>query len=123
MQKTTRTFSKKYINVIAVAKMIGAISEESQSLATLIKLTGLHHQTIMRWLRELKKNNAVHIEYWAEDPFGRRSIRMWKLGAGDNAPRPLLTDQERRRRYRSKLKGRALLNAFKAIDVVEVEYV
>ena len=68
---------------------------------------GVHLVTASEWLRALKKENVLYIAGWLTDSLGRDTTPVYGLGPGLDIPRRSMTQAERQRRYRQRMKEKA----------------
>lgn len=98
------------INAIAQAQLIRLMLDGTMSCEELAEETGLHYVTVLQYTRELYRAGACHVAGYAEDALGKRSVRLYKIGAARDARRPpRLTSAQRQERYRRRQRDVALL--------------
>lgn len=92
------------VNMTAVsyALMVKNLTHGDMSCEELAEVTGLHSETIYAYTRELHKVGAIYIAKYDKDTLGRHTIKVYKLGAGVDAPRSPLTYAQKKARVRAK---------------------
>jgi len=93
------------INAIAQAQLIKAMLDGTHTCQELAAHTGLHYVTVLQYTRELHAAGAAHICCWEKDSFGRDSIKVYRVGEGEDAKRQKMTASERQARHRSKVRN------------------
>lgn len=73
--------------------------------------TGMRHETVLGWIRALRRQRAIHVSSWVEDSAGRRSTAAYSLGDKPDAKRQPMPAIDIKRRYRQRAKQRAALAA------------
>jgi len=94
---------------LSQAKLIKLLWDGAYTLKELAAETGLHYLTVAEYCRSLQKEGMAHICMWMLDDVGRHSLRVYKLGPGQDAPRQKLSQVERTRRTRAKQKAKQVL--------------
>ena len=88
----------------ALVSMIKELCEGATK-AELEQASGLHTNTIYRWLRAMRAQKVVYIQGWERDARGCNMIPVYKLGDGFDAKRPpRMTPLERTHAYRRRKK-------------------
>lgn len=90
------------VNAITQAHLIKLMLEGKFTCAELAGITRLHYVTVLHYTRELHKAQAAHICMWKKDTKGRDLIKVYKIGAGQDAIRQKMTPAERQQRYRDR---------------------
>ncbi len=101
-----RVFKPIQLNALTVAKLIKMMVSEQHTAQELADGTGLHKQTVYKFLRALVNEGAVHIGAWDKDRMGRDSVPVYTFGPGKNAKRKKMTLRERHERHYAKVKAR-----------------
>jgi hypothetical protein len=65
---------------------------------------GVHLVTAQAWLRTLMDEGTIHVCDWLPDSLGRDAVPVYKLGAGEKAPRRRKTRAQIMREYRQRQK-------------------
>jgi transcription initiation factor IIE alpha subunit len=92
------------VNAMAIGKMLGMLMQEA-SANEISEESGLSVQTVRRYLKELYKNNVIHIADYAEDNRGVRTVKVWAFGDNPDAKKPQrITSKEACAKYRAKMK-------------------
>lgn len=114
--------SKKVsINALALRLVIEALMSHPHTYDDLTEVTGLHHNTLIRWLAPWRKRiddmpRRVRIASWEPDPRGYHTRPAFAWGSERDAPRPKLTGAQRQQRVRDRKKAMALQNAVHQIS-------
>ena len=77
--------------------------------------TGLHIVTTQSYLRALHKEKAVHVIGWLKNSRGADTTKIFKVGAGEDKPRTIMTRAEIAKRYKFKQKLRKRMQREKSI--------
>lgn len=109
------------VNAITNAQLLSKVSEGVFTTNQLSEETGLCIRTIRNYLSAMHKVGVLHIIDWEEDSGGRRSLKVYKLGAGKDMPKPKMSNAETKRRYRLKIKKIKQFEKFNAIKVTQSE--
>lgn len=89
---------------MAIAKMLGMLMQDATA-NELSEESGLSIQTVRRYLKELYKNNVIHIADYTEDNRGIRTVKVWAFGDNPDAKKPQrITSKEACAKYRAKMK-------------------
>ena len=94
-------------NQIKTRALVSMIKElyEGATKAELEQASGLHHNTIYRWMRTMRAQKIVYVQGWERDSRGCNMIPVYKLGDGFDAKRPpRMTPLERTHAYRRRKK-------------------
>lgn len=65
--------------------------------------TGMGHRYMCRLLATLYSKKVIHISGWERDALGRAGVRVYALGQGKDAKKPLKTRQAINRDHRRKV--------------------
>jgi hypothetical protein len=109
------------VNAITNAQLLSKVSEGVFTTHQLSEETGLCIRTIRNYLSAMHKVGVLHITDWEEDTGGRRSLKVYKLGAGKDMPKPRMSNAETRRRYRLKIRKLKQFEKFNASKVTQSE--
>lgn len=90
------------IGALSYANLIKALMAGELTVRELAEETGLHYLTVCYYTRALHKVGAVHIVRWDEDACGRRTAKVFQLGAGKDAKRVKQTDAQRQASLRAR---------------------
>lgn len=92
------------LNAISFAKMLSMLMQEA-TVDELSEESGLAVNTVRRYLKELYKNNIIHIADYTEDNRGIRTVKVWAFGDNPDAEKPQkITSKEACAKYRAKMK-------------------
>lgn len=95
---------------VIYAQLVLHMLPGDMTAAELAEATGLHELTVRHYTRALHRAGAAHIAGWAPDRIGRMRVRLLKIGAGRDAPRPAPVHiNERRRRLRATKRARRMI--------------
>lgn len=107
----------KRVNCIAFAEMMShMMDDEPRSRLDLMRHTGLHKQTIDKYIAMLKKKKVIYVSGWIRfHPLGVPR-EAYSVGRKKNVPRPpRISAAESMRNTR--LKRKKLENVWKGVDV------
>lgn len=82
---------------LAFAKMIRLLSMGSLNCHEVAKQSGLTTITVYRYCSALHSEHMAHIAGWEKDPRGYHTVRVFKLGPGEDAPSPNTTKRAAQR--------------------------
>lgn len=94
-------------NQIKTRALVSMIKElyEGATKAELERVSGLHTNTIYRWMRTMRAQKIVYVQGWERDARGCNMVPVYKLGEGRDAKRPpSMTPLERTHAYRRRKK-------------------
>ena len=97
---------------LSVAKIMRALLDGPCSMPELQHTSGLSMNTLHGYMRALRKEGVVHISGWEKDATGRDSLRVFKLGAGKDAPRRRKPKAQVARECRKRKQEAMLLKLF-----------
>lgn len=84
------------LNATLFAFMLRALFDGPCSAKDLIDVTGFSRETMVRHLRIMHEQGALHVDSWERAPDGRQWCPVYALGHLDDVPKPKpLTKQER----------------------------
>ena len=87
MQSTDDLSKPVRLGALSMAKITRALLDGPCSISELQYVSGLSTSTLHEYMRALRKEGVVHIGAWERDATGRESLRVFKLGNGQDAPR------------------------------------
>jgi hypothetical protein len=90
--------------------VIRAIEDCPTTLRDLADETGLHYATVKDYVNALHKEKLVRVVAWEKDAHGRDAARVFGWGTGPDKKRTRLSDAEKQRRYKVRLKSKQLLH-------------
>lgn len=64
--------------------------------------SGMHVLTVQRTLRAMYRRKVLHIASWERDAAGRMSIRVFALGSGRDAKKPIKPRSQMNREWRAR---------------------
>lgn len=94
-------------NQIKTRALVSMIKElyEGATKAELERASGLHHNTIYRWMRTMRAQRIVYVQGWERDARGCNMVPVYKLGDERDAKRPpRIPSLERTRAHRRRKK-------------------
>jgi transcription initiation factor IIE alpha subunit len=112
MQATDNLNKPVRLGALSMAKITRALLEGPCTVTELQAVSGLSINTIHTYMRALRKEKVVHIGGWEKDSTGRDSLRVYKLGAGRDAPRSRKSKAQIARECRQRKQEAMLSNSF-----------
>ena len=115
MTKTTDTSARRKpgsrrghkVNALTFSILVKLLYEGTRTCYELAEETGLHQLTVYDWVREMHRQGIIHICMWEGE--GRSSMRIFKMGPGKDAPRPIKERSRIHAEYRARQKAKTLL--------------
>lgn len=98
--------------------MVKLMLEGTYNCKELSEMTGLHYVTVLQYTRYLHKAKAAHICMWEKDTMGRDLVKIYKIGAGQDARRSKMTPVERSKRYRDKQRALKMMHMIGGANAV-----
>ena len=98
------------INALSLAKLTRCLIDGDLSCMELAAESGLHYTTVLRYARALHREGAAFIADWSEDTSGRRIIKIYKIGIGNDVIKPRQSNAERMRMSRARAKQLKAIN-------------
>lgn len=98
-------------NAISWAIMVRELAAGPCTVAELVAETGLRPETVMGYVRALRRQRAVYIARWDKDSAGRTRVAAYQIGDKPNAKLQRMPRAEKDRRYRARLPMRGLQSA------------
>jgi predicted ArsR family transcriptional regulator len=93
------------INIENLAKTLFMLQTGPLTAAMLAREINVHLVTAQSWLRQLRRQRAVHVTEWLQDRLGRDAIPVFALGDGEDAQRRRESRAVINRRYLEKKRG------------------
>jgi hypothetical protein len=112
MQPTDNLNKPVRLGAMSMAKITRALLDGACSIRELQVVSGLSTNTLHEYMRALRKERVVHISGWEKDATGRDSLRIFKLGAGKDAPRTRKSKALIARECRQRKKDAQLTQSF-----------
>ena len=97
---------------MSFAKVMRALTDGPSSAQEMQEATGLSLETLHNLMRALRKEKLVHIGSWEKDALGRDTIRVYRLGSGQDAPRRKKTKAQIARECRQRKLEQKMRAAF-----------
>jgi hypothetical protein len=94
------------VNQSMYAKVFRELLDGPTSAHDLVTLTGMHIITAQSLMRTLKTHKVVHIAAWEKDSRGRDAIPVYAMGEGRDKKRARMSESERKRLSRERIKAR-----------------
>lgn len=73
--------------------------------------TGMRHETVLGWIRAMRRQHVLYVAAWVEDSAGRRTTAAYRIGDKPDAIRNPMPRIEVVRRYRARAAVRAANDA------------
>ena len=121
MQPTDDLKKPVRLSALSMAKITRALLDGPCSVPELRDVSGLNVSTLHEYMRALRKEGAVHISGWEADATGRDSLRIYKLGPGQDSPRRRKSKAQVARECRKRKQDALLLHAFSNITTIVVK--
>jgi len=100
-----------HANTVAICTMLKAM-HEGATRKEMVDATGLHYNTIHRWVYSLRRAKLVHIEGYEKDNRGCSVVPVYKMGEGKDAKPPApITNAQKSAKYRKRKRLRDISNA------------
>lgn len=107
------SLNKGLASVTGYANVIDLLMHEGACIRDLIEETGMSHTTLRKFILCLKRRELLYIRGWAPDSIGRMVLPVYKLGRGNNVPKPIAISQnEKEKRRWAKVKARKNVLSF-----------
>ena len=110
-----RCKSRRRINALSVAQMFVELQLGIVTMHELVTLTGLSLATVRNYVLTLHKLGGCHIASWETDSRGRHTTPAFTAGKGKDVPAPKMTEAERHRRHRDRMRQVRMQNAVAGI--------
>lgn len=94
------------VNAMTFSILVKLLYEGTRTCYELAEETGLHKLTVYDWTREMHRQGVIHICMWEGE--GRSSMRVFKMGPGKDAPRPVKTREQISADYKARRKAMKL---------------
>ena len=95
------------VNAMTFSILVKLLYDGTRTCYELAEDTGLHVLTVYDWTREMHRQGIIHICMWEGE--GRSSVRIFKMGPGKDAPRPIKDRSRIHAEYRARQKAAQLL--------------
>lgn len=109
MIPTTKNKKVTKIGALTLTNLLANLMHGDMTCKELAEETGLHYSTVLNYTRAMHKGGVVHITRWEKCSDGRCKIKIYKLGKNKDAKKQLVTRIEQRKRYKEKMKQKALI--------------
>lgn len=94
-------------HAIAFAVILRELLDGPCTALELAAETGMRHETVLGWIRAMRRQSVLHVAQWVEDSQGRRGTAAYSLGNKPDAPRRPMQRREIVKRYRQRAPVRA----------------
>lgn len=91
---------------MCMAAMIREMQDGPCTALELVEVTGLRHETVLAWLRALRRYSVIYVSDWVKDTSGRYNTRAYSMGNHLDAPRRRKSRIEIVNAYRERVKKR-----------------
>ena len=115
MQATDDLIKPSKLGALSLAKLIRSLLDGPCSVPDLQVASGLSKGTLHAYMRALRKEHAVHICAWEKDATGRESLRIFKLGDGNDCLRGKKSKAQIARECRMRKQDKKLSWAFSGV--------
>lgn len=88
VSEQSQVTQSKRIDIAAMLALQAELAKRPCTYADLRAVSGLGRDAVFRWVKRMRAVRAMHLCGWSLDARGRQFVPMFKLGAGDDAPRP-----------------------------------
>lgn len=96
---------------MTLVKLIKRLVTSSATYAEMTALTGLSHQAVARWVKEMRDEKLIHIAAWERDVRGYPTVPRFAWGHNfTDAVRPSIPRNELERARRQRVKALTQLN-------------
>lgn len=103
-------------NAIAWSIMVRELLAGPCTVADIVHETGMRPETVMGYVRALRRQKALYVSQWNEDTAGRRSVAAYRLGDKPDATRAPEARALIKRCYREREKMRAITAAVQGVS-------
>jgi DNA-binding IclR family transcriptional regulator len=90
------------LNALMFAMLLEELLSGPCTAQALAEHTGMALITTQRTLRTMYRRGALHIGGWERDAAGRYTVRVFALGHGRDAKKPIKTRLQMNREYRAR---------------------
>ena len=97
------------INAKLTIQLVKLLVYNEMTAHDIAEETGLHVNTVSRYVREMHKAKLAHIVGWEKDVKGRDATAVWKFGYGRDKPRAVVSAAERQRTYKQRLAQKEMI--------------
>jgi DNA-binding transcriptional ArsR family regulator len=98
------------LNAVMFAMLLEELMDGPATAQTIADYTGMAPLTVNKTFRALYRRGVVHIAGWEKDLAGRMTVRVFGLGRGRDAKKPIKKRSELNRKYRLKRSMQPLTN-------------
>ncbi len=95
------------VMAIAWGTMLRELMAGPTTALELVAATGLQHDTVLGYIRVLRRMRVVRVASWDADTRGRRGVAAYALGDGPDARRAPMAPIDIKRAYRKRCAQRA----------------
>jgi len=87
---------------IVWATMLRELMDGHSTAKEIAEATGARHETVLAYLRIMRRHRVIHVARWVEDTAGRRTTAAYGFGDKPDAARQPMPRNEIKRRYRQR---------------------
>jgi hypothetical protein len=88
----------------AYAALFDTLLTSMSSVAELVKESGMHENSVRKFIQALRRRKQSHVGGWEQDRRGRFTVKLHMLGPGRDAPCPRKSVKEVNANYYAKLR-------------------
>lgn len=90
------------LNAVMFSIMLENLLSGPCTAQEIAESTGMALLTTQKTLRAMYRRGVIHISGWEKDAANRCTVRVFKLGEGRDARKPLTSRSQMNRKYRAK---------------------
>lgn len=98
-------------SALAMTNLMRMLRDEGGTVEEGVEVSGLHRETVGRWMRVWHREKLTYIIDWVPDKLGRARVPVYKIGRGTDARVEPMSSVERTRRHREKKRKLSLQQA------------
>jgi transcription initiation factor IIE alpha subunit len=88
------------LNAVMFSMMLEELLDGPATAQTIAEYTGMAQLTVNKTFRAMYRRGVVHIAGWELDQAGRMTVRVFGLGPGRDARKPIKKRSEMNQKYR-----------------------
>lgn len=100
-------------NAIAWSVLVSELIDGHCTALELTEATGMRHETVLGYIRALRRRQAIYVAAWVEDSYGRRTTASYALGRKPDAARIPVPAADIKRAYRARKAANAVGDVWK----------
>ena len=98
-------------HAVAFAIVVRELLDGPCTARELAEETGMRPETVLGWIRAMRRQHVIYVCHWVEDSQGRRGTAAYALGGKADAPRRPVPRQTVVRDYKARVKLRNVAQA------------